>query len=639
MKKRYLIKDFLKRFKRPVQLIPDKDYKLVTISSKHRGIKLRELKKGSLIKSNMYEVKAGDFVLSGIDARNGAFGIIPQELDGGIITNDFWCLQINENVISKELFLELTATTWFDDLCNRGSDGTTNRVRLQKDKFFSQEVPLPLKNEQKHLLHKILSIKQKSVTLTQEIENQKKLLSQFKQATLEEALQGKLTEKWRVENPDIEVASQLLKRIKAEKSQLINEKKLKKEKDLVTISKEEIPFEIPENWVWCRLGDIGLINPKNNEKQNIESSFIPMEFISDHYGVIPIYESRQWNDIKKGYTHFAENDIGFAKITPCFENSKAAVFKNLKNNIGAGTTELHIFRCLPENKVICNFIYAIFKSTDFLKNGAAVMTGSAGQKRVPKEYLLNKIIPLPPFDEQQAIVEKIENIMAQCAILEKKIAQSEQNAKMLMKAVLKEAFENKERKDVDEVQMDRSLQLALMQIMFKQKLGINYGEVIMQKTAYNLDHLYRKQSSFFPYSFQSCNHGAFSVQLREEIETNPYLTTKSAEKGNVICVDPEQNSTVLAAFSNPVYTDYIHSLTQLLEIYSLPIIGKKSEQIELFNTVLKIVNDLNITDINTIYSTMEKWEIEQKGFKTKAEKFSKLQTEKILLFIKNLQLT
>lgn len=636
MGKRYLIKDFLKRFKRPLQLSPNKEYKLVTISSKHRGIKLREVKKGNLIKSNMYEVKKGDFVLSGIDARNGAFGIIPEELDEGIITNDFWCLEINEDIISKELFLELTATNWFDELCNRGSDGTTNRVRLQKDKFFNQEVILPLKEQQEHLLKKILSIKQKYVILKNEIENQKQLIEHFKQAVLREALLGKLTETWRKENANIEPASELFKRIKAEKVQLITEKKIKKEKDFPPISEEEIPFKIPKNWVWCRLGEIGLINPKNNQVQNVDSSFIPMEFISDRYGEIPANDLRPWHTIRNGYTHFAENDIGFAKITPCFENSKAAIFKNLKNNIGAGTTELHIFRCLPKNKVKSNFIYSIFKSSDFLKKGEAIMTGSAGQKRVPKEYVLNKIIPLPPLSEQQEIGVKVENLMAKCFLLEQGIKESTQYLSTLIPAVLKEVFEGKEVK-MESGQMDRSLQLALMQLMFKQNLGINYGEVIMQKTAYNLDHLYPNATSFFPYDFQSSNHGAFSVQLREEIESNIYLATKATEKGFVMSVEPKQNSAVLNAFSSPVYKDYIQSLTQLLEIYSLPIIGKKSDQIELFNTILKIMNDSNITDLDTIYSSMENWEIEQKGFKTKAEKFSKLETQRLLELILKLR--
>ncbi len=135
--KTVLIDDFLKRIRRPVKIENDKNYKLVTVKLHHKGVVLRSIKSGAEIRANkMYEVKTGDFILSGIDARNGAFGIVTQELDGAIVTNDFWYFGVDENIISKRLFLELTQTSWFDDICRKGSDGTTQRIRLQKHKFL-----------------------------------------------------------------------------------------------------------------------------------------------------------------------------------------------------------------------------------------------------------------------------------------------------------------------------------------------------------------------------------------------------------------------------------------------------------------------------------------------------------------------
>jgi restriction endonuclease S subunit len=91
----------------------------------------------------MSRVKAGQFILSGIDARNGAFGIIPPELDGAVVTNDFWHFEIDESIVSKEYFLWLTSTPYFDDICNKASDGTTNRIRLQAERFYTQELYVP----------------------------------------------------------------------------------------------------------------------------------------------------------------------------------------------------------------------------------------------------------------------------------------------------------------------------------------------------------------------------------------------------------------------------------------------------------------------------------------------------------------
>lgn len=179
----YLISDFLHRIKRPIELETHVEYKLVTIKMNHNGLVLRERKKGNEIKSNMYLVKTGDFILSGIDARNGAFGIIPEELDDAIVTNDFWYFEIDEEIILKELFLELTATVWFDEICKKGSDGTTQRIRLQKDKFFNQTVWLPEKDEQETILDKIKLVN----NLKKENQTQKNILESLLQSILYEA--------------------------------------------------------------------------------------------------------------------------------------------------------------------------------------------------------------------------------------------------------------------------------------------------------------------------------------------------------------------------------------------------------------------------------------------------------------------
>ncbi len=450
-----------------------------------------------------------------------------------------------------------------------------------------------------------LSDYDKTKEILSQIEIQKDYCKNIKQTILQEAIQGKLTNNWRTENPNVESASELLKRIKAEKAKLIKEKKIKKEKDLAPISKEEIPFEIPENWAWCRLGDLITISSGDSltSKQMVLGDF-------------PVFGGNGIN----GY-HIEYNT-----------NEETVTI----GRVGAYCGAVHL---TPKFAWITDNCFRVYFNQRFINRDFLIwylkylnlgkVSFDSSQPVISGKRVYPLITFLPPFSEQQVIAEKVETLMAKCTALEQEITQSEQYANMLMQAVLKEAFESKNAV-VESVQMDRSIQLALMQMMFKQNLGVNYGEVIMQKTAYNLDHLYHKGPSFFPYSYQSSNHGAFSVQLRLELESNPYLTTKSTEKGKVICVEPKQEATLLDAFPNPVYKGYIQSLTQLLEIYSLPIIGKKSDQIELFNTVLKIVNDLGTDKIDEIYASMENWGIDQKGYKTKAEKFSKIDTEKIL---------
>ena len=107
---------------------------------------------------------------------------------------------------------------------------------------------------------------------------------------------------------------------------------------------------MPDGWAWVRINTACIINPRNNIDDNTEVSFVPMASISEGYANSFVSDSRLWRKVKTGYTHFAENDIGIAKITPCFENKKSVVFTGLINGYGAGTTELHII-CTGKQKL------------------------------------------------------------------------------------------------------------------------------------------------------------------------------------------------------------------------------------------------------------------------------------------------
>jgi type I restriction enzyme S subunit len=247
------IGDFLTRIKEPVRIKDQDNYALVTIRMYHKGVTKRADVKGYFIKSStLYSIKGNQFILSGIDARNGAFGIVPQELNGAVITNDFWTHEINSKLISLDYFYWFTTTPQFYDACIRASEGTTNRQRLQADKFYSFDVWLPSISEQKEWVKKIAELNKKIGVLNNELSNQQTYLQQLRQSILQEAVQGKLTQ----QNPTDEPTSKLLERIKAEKQELIAAGKLKKEKELPPITEDEIPFQLPKGWVWCRLSDI-----------------------------------------------------------------------------------------------------------------------------------------------------------------------------------------------------------------------------------------------------------------------------------------------------------------------------------------------------------------------------------------------
>ena len=207
---------------------------------------------------------------------------------------------------------------------------------------------------------------------------------------------------------------------------------------------DEIPFDLPEGWEWCRVSSLFQINPKVVAEDNTSAAFIPMEAISAGYGSEFRYYEKEWSEIKSGYTAFADNDIAFAKITPCFQNRKSAIFEGLPNGIGAGTTELKILRTYGET-INRWFVLYFLESPYFIDE--ATFKGTANQQRIIVGYLENKLFPLPPLAEQERIVDKIGLVMP---IIDKYSKSQELLDKMnvelnecLKKSVLQEAIQGK----------------------------------------------------------------------------------------------------------------------------------------------------------------------------------------------------
>lgn len=229
---------------------------------------------------------------------------------------------------------------------------------------------------------------------------------ELKNSILKLAIQGKLVE----QRPEEGTAEELLKQIQAEKQALIKAGKIKKEKPLPEITGDEKPFDIPDSWKWVQVGSVAILNPKNDIDDSDDAGFIPMSCVADGYRNQHTFEVKKWGEIKKGFTHFADYDIGIAKITPCFQNRKSVIFHNLPNGYGAGTTELSIVRVLGDT--MCReYLLWFFKTDYFISNGVKSFTGTAGQQRIHKDYLANCVFPLPPLAEQMRIVAKIEELL------------------------------------------------------------------------------------------------------------------------------------------------------------------------------------------------------------------------------------
>ena len=350
--------------------------------------------------------------------------LVPEEYADAIASTGFYVITSLNALFPKYIFLLMLSSYVVDGLNSfmKGENSPSINNCHIEDFLY----PLPPIAEQYRIVEKIeelLPIVEKYAYAQNKLNKlNTEINDKLKKSILQEAIQGRLVS----QIAEDDTAQELLEQIKQEKTKLVKEGKLKKSalNDSVIFKGEdnkyweklgkeihciddEIPFEIPASWKWVRIKDIFQINPKNVAEDNCISAFIPMEKICATYGSVFSYDEVQWKTIKTGYTHFADGDVAFAKITPCFQNRKSAIFIGLPNGIGAGTTELKVMR--PYGETINRWYLLYFlKSPYFIDE--AQFKGTANQQRIITGYLENKLFPLPPKFEQDRIVQQIKQL-------------------------------------------------------------------------------------------------------------------------------------------------------------------------------------------------------------------------------------
>ncbi len=409
---RIKLENVLNKYGKEINLKDNEEYKQVTIKLYGKGVILRGIKKGSQIKTKrQFLIKGGQFIYSKIDARNGAFGIVPEELDGAVITNSFSVFNINTHLINPTYLFLVTSSKNFRKICERFSSGTTGRRNISDEILLNLEIPLPPLEEQNRL------VAQYNATIQQANEQEKKARE------LEQEIENYLFEVLGIEKTE--------EKKKTKGLQLVRFKDI----DVWGVDKlaygntKQILMSIKyDNY---KLKDILYINPKTDFSKyndNFEMSFIPMKYISDEYGEIINMEIGNKGK-SKGYTKFKEGDLLWSRITPCMQNGKSAIAKNLINKVGYGSTEYHIIR-QKEDKVLIEYVYYLLRTNAVRQDAMNYFTGSAGQQRVPKSYLENLLIPLPPLSIQKEIARHISDLKQQIKDLRR---QAEENRKQAIK--------------------------------------------------------------------------------------------------------------------------------------------------------------------------------------------------------------
>lgn len=375
-----------------------------------------EIRKWKEIKSGFTHLSNGDIGVAKITpCFQNRKSVIFKELENGYGagTTELSIIRVIDNSLVREYLLYFFKTNYFIANGVKSFSGTAGQQRIHKDYLATCPIPLPPLVEQKRIVAKIEEllpyIDRYEQSWSKLEDFNKQFPTDMQKSILQMAIQGKLVE----QRPEEGTGKELYRQIQDEKQKLIKAGTIKNEKPLPEITEDEKPFDIPESWKWARVESVTHLNPKNDIDNELDVAFIPMPLVSDGFRNQHTFETRKWKEIRKGFTHFANGDIGIAKITPCFQNRKSVVFKGLINGYGAGTTELSIVRVIA-NSLQRDYLLWFFKTDYFISNGMKSFSGTAGQQRIHKDYLSTCLIPIPPLTEQKRIVAKLEEILPLC---------------------------------------------------------------------------------------------------------------------------------------------------------------------------------------------------------------------------------
>ena len=386
-------------------------------------------------KTDMIRIKQGDLVISGINAAKGAIAIYEDE-ENVLATIHYSAYQFHSDRISIEFLKWFFKSSKFADLLNKQVPGGI-KTEIKPKHILPLQIKFPTLSNQIKIANGLNRFLLHQSKLDCEIVYQETHLIKLKQAILQEAIRGKLTADWRKENPDVEPASQLLERIHKEKQRLIAEKKIRKEKPQSPITPEEIPFEIPETWLWCHLGDIAIHSlGKMLDKGKNKGKLMPyIRNLNVQWFDIQLHDLKQMRFEDHELEKYAveRGDIvicegGYPGRAAIWQRNESIMFQKALHRVR------FILSAFDSRLFVC-----FLKLADEAGFLASYFTG-AGIKHFTGKALHRFLIPLPPLVEQDAIVERVESLMDSCRQLETEIKHSQTHAKNLLQVVLKEAF-------------------------------------------------------------------------------------------------------------------------------------------------------------------------------------------------------
>lgn len=406
------------------------------------GIEKRPNTKDKKGATKYYIRKAGQFIYGKQNLHKGAFGIVPQELDGFESSLDIPAFDIDESCYPEWIFYFLKKGKFYLKLENLAKG--VGSKRIHPEQIFGLDIYLPTKEEQRKVLEEIEKAEANNQGLLNEIQLQELNLIKLRQSILQDAIKGKLTEEWRNKNQNIGPASELLKKIKAEKEKLIEEKTIQKGKKQESISDFEISSELPLEWEYIDLDDLVqyITDGTHQTPKYVQSGrmFLSAQNIKP-FKFMPAkhkYVSEQDYQIYINHKKPEIGDLLLGRVGAGIGET-AVIDQNIDFAIYVSLALVKTFKKLTNS----NYFAIVFNSpygVKYAKGNVSSRGNSAGNFNLGR--IRSFKIPLPTIEEQNEIVKKVNQLILHCDNLQKEILASKEDSEKLTQTVLIELLGN-----------------------------------------------------------------------------------------------------------------------------------------------------------------------------------------------------
>ncbi|WP_372097772.1 restriction endonuclease subunit S [Tistrella mobilis] len=370
------IGEFLEPVFRTAKLVDDERYQLVTAKRSRGGIVPRAILYGRDIHTKtQFYVEANDFLISRRQISHGACGLVPANLDGAVVSNEYVALKPKSG-LDLRFLQHLSHSVYFQQTCFHSSIGVhVEKLVFKIEDWLEWEIDVPPMAEQRRIAD-ILDAWDRAIAHTEALIDAKRRRK-----------------------------AELTRRLLHEGGERNG-----------------------------RLGDLAAINPRGPRvSENSSVSFVPMDAVSED-GRLIINLARRRGEIGSGYTGFVDNDVLVAKITPCFENGKGGHVCGLHSGVGFGSTEFHVLR--PNDQGDARFIHHHIMAAAFRRNGERYMTGSAGQRRVPAAFIEDYRIPLMDAERRRNAASILDAADNEIGLLQQELRRLTDQKRGLMQKLL-----------------------------------------------------------------------------------------------------------------------------------------------------------------------------------------------------------